>query len=101
MTSRHVGPVLAAFVLLGGCAEYVDHSDKIYAGAGDANAANLAIQRVDAFPPYRDVTEIRTAGAVAARAQRQYLTGKTAAGGDATAAGSGATTSSEPAPATP
>jgi hypothetical protein len=72
--------------------EYRAHTDKVTEGAGNASAANRAIQTVDPWPAYAEKTQINMDGKRAYTAVRRYETntgGK--ANGDASANGNGAT----------
>jgi hypothetical protein len=56
---------LAALLLtasLAGCSGYLDHNDTVSASAGDAVAANAAIQTVDPWPRAAEDTEILSGG---------------------------------------
>ena len=72
--------------------EYRAHTDKVTEGAGNANAANRAIQTVDPWPVYAEKTQINMDGKRALTAVRRYETntgGKPSA--DASANGNGGT----------
>jgi hypothetical protein len=63
--------------LMSGCTsdqlyEYRAHTDKVTEGAGNANAANQAIQTVDTWPVYSQKTEANTDGKRVMAAVRRY-----------------------------
>lgn len=64
---------VAAPVLLGGCANYLDHNDTVTFGAGDAVAWNKAAQIQDPWNRDSYATSISTDGEVVAAAQRRRL----------------------------
>ena len=72
--------------------EYRAHTDKVTEGAGNASAANRAIQTVDPWPAHAEKTQINMDGKRALTAVRRYETnsgGKPSA--DVSANGNGAT----------
>lgn len=54
--------VLCAPLLLGGCADYLNHWDTVSSRAGNANQANTAIQEVTAWPEHVEDTTIELGG---------------------------------------
>ncbi|MFC3205007.1 hypothetical protein [Aquamicrobium soli] len=65
--------VLLAAMLLGGCADYMNHRDSITLGAGDAMEANLGIHTIKSFPPDAKNTNIRVDGAKVQQAYKRYI----------------------------
>ena len=49
-------------LMLAGCTEYLDHSDKIAPFAGDASKANIASQMIDPWPRYSGDNHIHAEG---------------------------------------
>jgi hypothetical protein len=64
---------LLAAMLLGGCADYMNHRDSITLGAGNAMAANLGVHTIKAFPPDAKNTNIRVDGAKVHQAYKRYI----------------------------
>ena len=64
-------PILA----LAGCADAVVRHDEMWSYAGDAVAANRAIQTIDPWPRASESTRFATNGAVIARAMARYRSG--------------------------
>jgi hypothetical protein len=65
------------FSLLSGCSsdqlyEHRAHTDTVTEGAGNAVAANRAIQTIDAWPTYSQKTEVDMDGKRALAAVRRY-----------------------------
>ena len=70
---------VATPVLATGCTsdqfyEYRAHTDKVTEGAGNASAANRAIQTVDPWPVYSQKTDVNMDGKRALVAVRRYET---------------------------
>jgi hypothetical protein len=66
---------LAAATMLGGCADiYLDHRETVSFQAGNANAANKAIQTIDPWPVYATRQDIAYNGERAAAAAERYRT---------------------------
>jgi hypothetical protein len=75
--TRVFGPVLAFGTLLGACSDiYYDRRDTIALSAGDAMAANAAVQTVDPWPPESNDRNIRYNGDKMQVAAARYRTGK-------------------------
>ncbi|MGB3901059.1 MAG: hypothetical protein WA973_21150 [Mesorhizobium sp.] len=70
---RNSLPTLLAAMLLGGCADYMNHRDTVTLGAGDAMEANLGIHTIKPFPPDAKNTNIRVDGTKLQRAHERYL----------------------------
>lgn len=68
---------LAALVLLGGCSENLARSDMITPYAGDALAANAAIQTIDPWPAAAANRRSSTDGQKALGALKRYRAGET------------------------
>jgi hypothetical protein len=66
-------------LLLGGCLDVTRRADDLWPYAGDAVAANKAIQTIDPWPPASRDTSIRTNGARMAEAIVRYKTNAAAA----------------------
>ncbi|WP_078707714.1 hypothetical protein [Consotaella salsifontis] len=64
--------LIAAASLIAGCSEYTDHRDSITLGAGNAPAANLALQTENPFPPDRNTTAIHADGKRAVTVVKSY-----------------------------
>ncbi len=74
-----IGPVLFAVAAVGGCAEpdlYLDRRDTISFHAGDAIAANIAVQTIDPWPRVAGNRDIPGNGDRMAAAGERYRTGK-------------------------
>jgi hypothetical protein len=74
-----LGPVLFAVVALAGCAEpdlYLDRRETISLHAGDAIAANIAVQTIDPWPRVAGNRDIPGNGDRMAAAGARYRTGK-------------------------
>lgn len=54
--------VLCAPLLLGGCADYMNHWDSVSTRAGNAHQANTAIQEITAWPEHVEDTTIEIDG---------------------------------------
>jgi hypothetical protein len=68
---------LVSTLFLGACTDmYLDRRDTVSFGAGDAVAANKAIQTIDPWPAYAGRTEIAYDGERAAAAAERYRTNK-------------------------
>jgi len=70
---------VAMSLLASGCTndqfyEYRAHTDKVTEGAGNASAANRAIQTVDPWPVYSQKTDVNMDGKRALVAVRRYET---------------------------
>jgi hypothetical protein len=70
---------VATSLLASGCTsdqfyEYRAHTDKVTEGAGNASAANRAIQTVDPWPVYSQKTDVNMDGKRALVAVRRYET---------------------------
>ncbi|WP_299478033.1 pilus assembly protein [uncultured Roseibium sp.] len=65
--------VLAAFLLLGGCADYMSHRDTVTVGAGNAMDANMGIHTIQPFPRQAYNTNLPGDGKKAVQAQERYL----------------------------
>jgi hypothetical protein len=70
---------LVSALAIAGCTsdqihEYHAHTDKVTAGAGNASAANRAIQTVDPWPAHAEKTQINMDGKRALTAVRRYET---------------------------
>jgi hypothetical protein len=76
-----VVPVMA----LGGCVDYLKHSDTVTFAAGDAQDWNRVVHTADPWPPYVTNTRIPGDGRRTATVIRRYSTG---AGASAPADGS-------------
>jgi hypothetical protein len=83
--------------LLSGCTsdqlyEYRAHTDTVTEGAGNAVAANRAVQTIDAWPTYSQKTAVDMDGKRALAAVRRYENNNGAKPtGEAVASGNGAT----------
>jgi hypothetical protein len=66
-------------MLLGACSAYTDHGDTIDRSAGDAIAANVAIQTIDPWPYASSKTGISADGKRVARATERYIAGDASA----------------------
>src|SRR5262249_26540066 len=71
--------ILAAGMALGACTsdqthEYLAHTDKVTSGAGDAVAANKAVQTIEPWPVHSQKTQIDMDGKRAAAASKRYET---------------------------
>jgi hypothetical protein len=74
-----LGPVLFAVAAVGGCAEpdlYFDRRETISLHAGDAIAANIAVQTIDPWPRVAGNRNIPANGDRMAAAGERYRTGK-------------------------
>jgi hypothetical protein len=72
--------------------EYKAHTDKVTEGAGNASAANRAIQTIDPWPAHAENTQINMDGKRALTAVRRYETNTGAKpSADASANGNGGT----------
>jgi hypothetical protein len=74
-----LGPVLFAVTAVAGCAEpdlYFDRRETISLHAGDAIAANIAVQTIDAWPRVAGNRDIPGNGDRMAAAGERYRTGK-------------------------
>ena len=69
---------LGACLILSGCADYLANRDSVTLGLGDAPQGNIGIQAINPFPPEASDTDIDGDGPAVARAQRQYVAGRTA-----------------------
>jgi hypothetical protein len=68
---------LAATTMLGACTDmYLDRRETVSFEAGNANAANKAIQTIDPWPVYAARQEIAYNGERAAAAAERYRTNK-------------------------
>ena len=77
-----IGPVLFAVAAVGGCAEpdlYLDRRDTISLHAGDAVAANIAVQTIDPWPRVAGNRDIPANGDRMQAAGERYRTGKVTA----------------------
>ena len=89
--------VALIFLLLSGCSsdqlyEYRAHTDTITEGAGNAVAANRAVQTIDAWSTYSQKTAVDMDGKRALAAVRRYENNNgTKPSGEAVASGNGAT----------
>jgi hypothetical protein len=64
---------LAAALMLGGCADYMNNRDSVTLGAGDAMEANIGIHTIDPFPPQAKNTRIRVDGEKVQQAYERYV----------------------------
>jgi len=64
---------LAAALLLGGCADYMNNRDSVTLGAGDAMEANIGIHTIDPFPKNAKNTKIRMDGEKVQQAYDRYI----------------------------
>jgi type IV pilus biogenesis protein CpaD/CtpE len=68
---------LAATTMLGACTDmYLDHRETVSFEAGNASAANKAIQTIDPWPVYAARQDIAYDGERAAAAAERYRTNK-------------------------
>lgn len=68
---------LAATTMLGACTDmYLDHRETVSFEAGNASAANKAIQTIDPWPAYAEHQDIAYNGERAAAAAERYRTNK-------------------------
>jgi hypothetical protein len=68
--------VVTVTMTLGGCTEYLDHSDKIAPFAGDASKSNIASQMIDPWPRHSGNTHIHADGDRMAIAIKRYKENK-------------------------
>ena len=68
--------VVTVTMTLGGCTEYLDHSDKIAPFAGDASKANIASQMIDPWPRHSGNNHIHAEGNRMAVAIQRYKENK-------------------------
>lgn len=87
--ARLIATMLAGAALsgaLGGCSDlYFDRRDTIALGAGDAVAANLAMETIDPWPPESGNPNIAFNGQRMQTAQERYRTGKVTEAADSQA----------------
>ena len=77
--------MLAAMIVpVAGCVDYTNRFDAVNIHAGDAPAANAAIQTIDPWPPESNRTYIDANGRVVKREIDNYTQGKPAAVGGTT-----------------
>jgi hypothetical protein len=68
---------LAATTMLGACTDmYLDHRDSVNFDAGNAIAANKAVQTIDPWPAYAARQDMSYNGERAAAAAERYRTNK-------------------------
>lgn len=63
---------------LGGCVDYLKHSDTVTFGAGEAQAWNKTVHIADPWPPYAANTQIPGDGQRTAVVMQRYSTGNAA-----------------------
>jgi type IV pilus biogenesis protein CpaD/CtpE len=68
--------VVTAMMTVGGCTEYLDHSDKIAPFAGDASKSNIAAQMIDPWPRHSGNRHIHADGDRMAIAIKRYKENK-------------------------
>jgi hypothetical protein len=68
--------VILGPLTLGGCTEYLDHSDKIAPFAGDASKANIASQMIDPWPRHSGNNHIHAEGNRMAVGMQRYKENK-------------------------
>lgn len=81
-----IGIALLAVMIVpaAGCVDYTNRFDTVNIHAGDAMAANAAIQTIDPWPPESNRTYVDANGKVVERAINGYTAPKAAAGGGTT-----------------
>jgi hypothetical protein len=83
LRGRHgaMASVLLGTLVVGACQQftspYLDRTDKIDFGAGNAVEANAVAQMIDPWPAHARNKNIATSGAVIARAVKRYRCGTT------------------------
>jgi hypothetical protein len=78
---------MAAVLISGRAADYLNHYDAVTLAAGDSNHANILLQTVDPFNPSSDNTRIEGDGARAVAAFNGYRRVASAGGADLDCAG--------------
>ena len=68
--------IVAVSATLAGCEHYLSREDRIVYWAGDAKAHNTAVHVIDPWPRHAFNSNIRTPGARAASAMKNYRSGK-------------------------
>jgi hypothetical protein len=75
--ARPLAAAIALGTMLAGCSDmYFDRRDPVALGAGDAIAANEAMQTIDPWPPYSGNTNIAANGQRMQAAAERYRTDK-------------------------
>jgi hypothetical protein len=67
-----IAAVASATLLLGGCADYLNHRDRLTLAAGDDVLRNQAVHTIDPWPPRVDDTRISSSGKRTDEAIKRY-----------------------------
>lgn len=72
---KHIIIIAALAGWTAGCADNLHHRDAVTTHAGDAQAANIALQMIDPWPPEAAITDIESDGERGVKAIENYRKG--------------------------